>query len=275
MKTFPKLFGDGPGRPDRLCSVDPLVTSAGIGAGAGLVGSALNFFGANNSAKEYRKAMERYIAYMQNERNKFLTSPESGAIKARLNQFVGGNVGYSPELLGEMKQGVVEDYGKGLADISRITSAAPVMGGSGGNVYRPGNKDRASRLLGQNLVANRASMMRDINKQNADVALNNERFAIQSLPTFMEGLPATPMIGPDAFAGTGATAHPGQFFGPALTQAGMPFVQNLAFGPIAEQLARYRFGDPFSVAQVGNPNAGWYRNPLDPNVWQRDAPMEY
>lgn len=271
MKTFAALFGDGSCRPDRLCSVDPLITSAGIGAGAGLVGSALNFFGANKSAKEYRKAMERYIAYMQNERNKFLTSPETGAIKTRLNQFVGGNVGYSPEVVNQMKEGVYEDYGKGLADISRVASSAPVMGGTGGNVYRPGQKDRATRLLGQNLAANRATMIRDINKQNADVALNSERFAIQALPTFMEGFPATPMIGPDAFAGTGATAHPGQFFGPFLTQAGMPFVQNYAFGPIAEMLAKYRYGDPVAAANYGN--AQWYDNPLRPGLWQRDAPL--
>ena len=237
--------------------MEPLTTAALIGGGFGLAGSGLSFLGANNSAKEYRKAMERYIAYMQNERNKFLTSPETGAIKKRLTDFVGGNVGYSPEVLNQMKEGTYEDYGKSLADIQRVTSGAPVMGGAGGNVYRPGQGDRASRLLGQNLAVNRATQLRDINKENHNLALQNERFAIQSLPTFMEGLPATPMIGPDAFAGTGATAHPGSFVGPMLMQAGMPAVNAWPMGPIAEQLAKYRMMDPHVAAQVGNPNIDW------------------
>lgn len=193
-----------------------VVAAGGIVAGGALAGSALSFMGAQSAAKSTRDAMNQYINNLNNQRNTFLSQPESTAIREKLGSYIKGDVGYSPEVLNGMRAGVTEDYGKSLADLTRLTGKA---GAGSTGVYNQGRSDRTARLMGQNIASNRATSMRDVTKQNADVALNNQRMAISALPTYLPGMPATQVPGPDAYQGLNAQANIGSYAGPAIASA--------------------------------------------------------
>jgi hypothetical protein len=52
-------------------------------------------------------------------------------------------------------------------------------------------------------------MMQESKQRNADVAMQRQLWAISALPTFTDGLPATPMISPDVFTQKHAVAPVG------------------------------------------------------------------
>lgn len=225
-------------RQDRkFCSFDPVVTGGLLAGGGSLLGGGLNFMGQSSQAKSMRQAMERYLQYIAGERGKFLGA--TGPVKARLQSFIPGYPNYNPEADPTIKN-IYEDYGKGLADVSRVTARSGV---TPGGAFAPGRQDRTARLLGENLAANRAKAIRDLQ-------VSNERFAISALPTYEEGLPATPMASPDVF-GAGVPPGLGSFLGPALAQAGL--YGGLAVGsrPILEALSGYRNTMPYGYAQPG------------------------
>ena len=240
-----------------------MVTAGLIVGGSALAGSGLNFLGGQSQSKAVRKAMEDYINYTQGQRNLFLNQPETGAIREKLNTYIGGNVGYSDDTLNTMKSGVYEDYGKSLADMTRLTGKA---GAASTGVYTPGRADRTSRLLGENIAANRANAIRDITTKNADVALSNQRLAVSALPTYMPGLPATPTISPDVFANANAVAPAGSYFGPAITQAGSQYANLSIMSPIMEKL----------LTSQQNPYAALYAgNLMNGPAYSRMAPIPY
>lgn len=213
-----------------------------LGGGALSVGGGIaKAFGGNSQAKAARKAAQMYIDYQNREREKFLgaTSP----IRDKLMQYSEGKTGYDEGLMRGMKDDVNEDYGQGLADVSRISAGSAIGKNSGGgNVYTPGRYDRATRQLGQNLAMNKAKMIRDVNQKNADMAVSNQRFAVSALPTYTPGLSATPQIGYDAFQGLNATAPVGNYVGDILSGLGQPAMSagmdGLVRGPIAMKLAQ-------------------------------------
>ncbi len=219
----------------------PAMIMAGLG-GLGVVGGGISkAFGGNSQAKAARKAAQMYIDYQNREREKFLgaTSP----IRDKLMTYSQGKSGYDEDLLRGMKDDVNEDYGQGLADMSRITANSAVGKNSGGgNVYTPGRYDRATRQLGQNLAANKAKMIRDVNQKNADMAVSNQRFAVSALPTYTPGLSATPQIEYGAFQGLNAVAPWENYVGDIMQSLGSPAMSAgmdwLARGPIVEKFAR-------------------------------------
>lgn len=226
--------------------MEPLTMGAVMG-GAQLLGGGLSFLGANSQSKSVRAAMERYINEVNQQRQTFLDQPESTAIRAKLKSYIGGDVGYNPETVEGMKKGVYEDYGKSLADMTRLTQKA---GAGSSGVYTPGRADRTSRLLGQNIAANRATSIRDINQKNADVALNNQRFALSALPTYMPGTPATNIPSADVFLKAGEQPGFGTYMGPAVAQAGNTF-GNMAFmGPLYERMMESKTSDPYAFAAL-------------------------
>ena len=229
-------------------------------AGSSLAGAGLSFMGQQSSAKAMRKAMQDYIDYQNNQRKTFLDQPETTAIKAKLNSYISGDVGYAPDVVDSMKQGVYEDYGKGLADINQNAAGA---GLTPGGAYSPGRTDRAVRRLGENIAVNRAQSLRDIKAKNADVALNNQRFAVSALPTYMPGIPSTPTVGPDVFQGLNSVAPFGSTFGPALSSTAssmfMPYIQADAYGPIMEQMMKY-MNPGRSTFAAATQDSPWYVN---------------
>lgn len=226
-------FLDCDRRPYKFCSIEPITTAALIGGGAALGGGALSFFGQNAQSKAVRKAMERYIAELNAQRQTFLSQPESLAIRKKLESYIGGTEGYGADTINTMKSGVREDYGKSLADMTRLTGKA---GAGSTGVYTPGRADRTARLLGQNIAANRATQIRDVNTRNADVALNNQRLAVSALPTYLPGLSNTQVPGPDVFAKAGETPNIGSYLGPALNQAGQMYANLSVLGPIMSRM---------------------------------------
>lgn len=238
----------------KFCCMEP-TTMAAIGIGGSLAGGGLSFLGANSQSKRIRQAMQDYLNYINNARNTFLNQEETGAIRNRLKSFIGGNVGYGDDVLKNMRAGVIEDYGKSLADMTRLTSSA---GAGRTGVYTPGRADRTARLLGQNIAAMRANNMRDIATKNADVALNNERFAVSALPTYMPGLPSTPTIGPDVFMNKAAGADFPSFLGQAITGATQPFLMGAAYGPIMQAMMSRGYGlPPGAVPEGWEPITSW------------------
>ena len=217
-------------------------TMMALGGGAASIGGGIaKAFGGDSQAKAARKAAQMYIDYQNREREKFLgaTSP----IRDKLMTYSQGKSGYDEDLMRGMKDDVNEDYGQGLADMSRIAGTSAVSKNSGGgNVYTPGRYDRATRVLGQNLAANKAKMIRDVNQKNADMAVSNQRFAVSALPTYTPGLSATPQIGYDAFQGLNAVAPVGNYIGDMLQSVGQPAMSagmdGLVRGPIAMKLAQ-------------------------------------
>ncbi|MDI3467933.1 MAG: hypothetical protein OJF50_006754 [Nitrospira sp.] len=213
-----------------------------LGGGALSVGGGIaKAFGGDSQAKAARKAAQMYIDYQERERKKFLDA--NSPIRDKLMTYSQGKSGYDDDLLRGMKDDVNEDYGQGLADVSRISANSAVGKNSGGgNVYTPGRYDRATRQLGQNLAMNKAKMIRDVNQKNADMAVSNQRFAVSALPTYSPGLSATPQIGYDAFQGLNATAPIGNYIGDMLQGLGQPAMSagmdGLVRGPIAEKLAK-------------------------------------
>lgn len=213
-----------------------------LGGGALSIGGGVaKAFGGDSQAKAARKAAQMYIDYQNREREKFLSA--TSPIRDKLMTYSEGKFGYDEDLLRGMKDDVNEDYGQGLADMSRITANSAVGKNSGGgNVYTPGRYDRATRQLGQNLAANKAKMIRDVNQKNADMAVSNQRYAISALPTFTPGLSSTPQIGYDAFQGLNAVAPVGNYVGDIMQSLGSPAMSagmdGLVRGPIAEKLAR-------------------------------------
>lgn len=203
--------------------------AVGVG-GSALVGGGLSFLGASSQSKKVRQAMQDYINYTEGQRNTFLNQPESSAIRKKLESYIPGDQGYNADILSSMKSGVQEAYGNSLADMTRLTGKA---GAASTGVYTPGRADRTSRLLGQNIAANRANSIRDIHQKNADVALNNQRLAISALPTYLPGMPATQPISPDVFLKKAEEPHWGSFLGPAIAQAGQ---QIGIYGPLMQRM---------------------------------------
>jgi len=237
--------------------------AAGVAGGSAIAGGALSFFGGQSQAKSIRQAMQQAIDYQNNQRQTFLTQPETGAIRSKLNSYINGDQGYNPDILAGMKADTQEAYGNSLADMTRLTRKA---GAASTGVYTPGRADRTSRLLGQNIAANRATSIRDINTKNADVALNNQRLAISALPTYMPGLPSTPTVSPDVFANLNATAPLGSYMGPAVAQAGSSFGNMMMMGPIMEKLLK----------SEANPYAALYAGQLlNGPAYNRMAPVPY
>ena len=254
-------FLDCDRRPHHYCSIEPVTAAALIGAGGALGGGALSFMGGQSQSKAIRQAMERYIQELNNQRQTFLDQPESQAIRSKLQSYIGGDVGYSPDTVETMRKGTYEDYGKGLADMTRLTGKA---GAASTGVYTPGRADRTSRLLGQNLAANRATQMRDITTKNADVALNNQRLAVSALPTYLPGLPATQVAGPDVYAKAGETPNWGSYLGPALNQAGQQYANLSVLGPIMQKMLASQ-NDPLTQAYL--------MNQMSPMGYQRMFPV--
>jgi hypothetical protein len=207
--------------------------AAGVGGAAAIGGGALSFFGAQSQSKAMRDAMNQYIHYTQGQRDIFLK--ENAPVLARLKSFIPGEANYNPEADPTLKN-IGENYGQGLRDVQRDVLGAGVHPGG---VYTPGGSDRAAMLMGQNLTASKAQMMRD-------TQIGNERFAEGALPTYSPGLPATPMFDPSAFS-AGVMPGAGSFLGPALSQT-----LNQAGGPIASALSRAR---PTQPGGSGNPYA--------------------
>lgn len=219
----------------------PAMWMAGLGGLSSVGGGIAKAFGGNKQAKAAQKAAQMYIDYQNRERQKFLDA--NSPIRDKLMQYSQGKSGYDEDLLRGMKDDVNEDYGQGLADVSRVSANSAIGKNSGGgNVYTPGRYDRATRQLGQNLAMNKAKMIRDVNQKNADMAISNQRFAVSALPTYSPGLSATPQIGYDAFQGLNATAPWENYAGSILQGLGQPAFSAgmdwLVRGPIAEKLAR-------------------------------------
>lgn len=223
--------------------------------GSAIVGGAMSGIGAQSAASKSRQAMERYIDELNKQRQTFLNQPESGAIRQRLGDYIEGNAGYSNELLSGMKAQTQEAYGNSLADMTRLIGKA---GAASTGVYTPGRADRTARLLGQNIASNRANSMRDINQKNADVALNNQRFAVSALPTYMPGMPATQVAGPDVYAAAGNYPSMGSFLGPAVQQAGNTWAQYQMYSPIMQRM----MGG--NMAAGGGTNPGQSMNQVNP-----------
>ena len=209
------------------------VTAAGIAAAGAVAGGTLSFMGAQSAAKSTRDAMKAYIENLNNQRSTFLNNPESSEIRKKLGTYINGDVGYSPDVVNSMRSGVTEDYGKSLADMTRLSGKS---GAASTGVYTPGRSERTTRLLGQNIASNRATSMRDITKQNADVALNNQRLAISALPTYMDGLPATQVPSPDVYQGANAQANIGTYLGPAVASGASQYANMSIYGPIMEKM---------------------------------------
>lgn len=220
--------------------MEPFTMMALGGGAASLGGGVAKMFGGQDQAKAARAAAQEYIKYQERERKKFLDSTRP--IYDKLNRMaVHGDVGYGDEALRGMKDDINEDYGQGLSDMSRIAGTSAVSKNSGGgNVYTPGRYDRAVRTMGQNLAANKAKLIRDVNARNVEMAQNNQKWAVSALPTFTEGLPATPQIGYDAFQGKNAVAPVGNYIGDMLQSIGGPAMgagmQGAVMGPIYEKL---------------------------------------
>lgn len=228
--------------------MDPLTLGA-VAGGSQLFGAGLSFLGQNSQSKAVRQAMERYINEVNRQRQTFLDQPESQAIRQKLQSYIGGDVGYSPETVEGMKKGVYEDYGKGLTDMTRLTGKA---GAGSTGVYTPGRADRTARLLGQNIAANRATSIRDINTKNADVALNNQRLAVSALPTYLPGMPATNMPSADVFLKAGEQPNIGSYLGPALGQAGNTFANMSMFGPVMQRMLETQASNPSAYSPLLN-----------------------
>lgn len=233
--------------------MEPMTMAALMAGGSSLLGSGLSFMGGSSAAKNTREAMERYLNELRTQRKTFLDQPESQAIRKRLQSFIGGNVGYSDDTVKNMRTGVVEDYGKSLGDMTRLTKA----GGAGSSgVFTPGRQDRTSRLLGQNIASNRATSMRDIATKNADVAMNNERLAMSALPTYLPGTPSTTIASPDVYNQANAEPNIGTYLGPALGNLGNLAGQYAIFSqlanasPVAQRMSMW---DPV-MADGMNPN---------------------
>lgn len=183
---------------------------AGGGAlGGGALSGLGSFLGGSSASKAadrqaaaQRAALQQYLDYIQGQRNTFLnaTSP----VRQRLESYATGNVGYDKDTLEAMRAGIYEDYGKSLKDVSRISKAA---GTGPGNVYAPGRADHAMRVLAQNLAVARSQDDRSVEKQNADLATSNMRFATGALPTYEPGLPATVVPDPSVFQGLNAVSN--------------------------------------------------------------------
>ena len=240
----------------------PISTSAAlIMGGSAVAGGAIqglgSYFGQKSAADAQQQAAQAYLNYIQGQRDTFLAQPETSAIKSRLTQFIGGNVGYNPDTLAAMNQGTYEDYGKGLTDASRMARASAV---SPGGTYQPGAADRTARLLGENIATRRAEALRSTTVNNANLANSNERFAISALPTFMPGTPGTTVPSPGVFqAQNPAQPGVGNFASP-IGAALSSYSNNLAKQPqptqppVGQQAITQDQMSPFSGGQYGGFN---------------------
>jgi hypothetical protein len=216
-----------------------MMTMAGIGAAGAVGGGALSFFGAQSQAKSMRDAMQKYLQYINQQRDVFLE--ENAPVTKLLRSYIPGSKEYNPEADPTLKT-IGENYGTGLRDIQKDVLGAGVHPGG---VYTPGGSERASMLLGQNLTASKAQMTRDTMQ-------GNTRFAIGALPTYSKGLPATPMPGSDVF-GAGVAPGAGSFLGPAVGAVSQPFVNAGAYTPMMMALQKAR--DTTQPGGSGNPIA--------------------
>lgn len=193
-------------------AADP-VTIGLLAGGGGIASGIGSIFGANKTAKAIKKAMEMYLNYLNQQRNLFLSQPETGTIRSTLGRWAKGDVGFDPQALEGIRSGLYDDYGRSLGELQRLYGQAGVQPGSGGGVYRPGAQQRTMRLYGQQLAHQRAQSLRDLALQDAQQRIANTQFAISALPTYMPGLPATPVASPSVFQGL---TTPGVGFGQGL-----------------------------------------------------------
>jgi len=214
------------------------IIAAGAIAGAGALGAgAFGFMGASKQAKAAERAARMYIDYLQGQRDTFLRQPEVGPIRSKLAAYSRGEL---PDYLSNQIQ---EDYGKSLADMTRLIPKAGVQPGGG---YTPGRRERTARLLGENIAANKANTMRAAKQEG-------ERFAISSLPTWMPGTPSTPIADPGTFMTSAGGNQPNifSFLGPTVGQAGQYGGLAVAGGPILDRL--YGNRNPLAAATMDIP----------------------
>lgn len=223
----------------------PAMIAAGIGAAGAVGGGALSFFGAQSQAKSMRQAMDRYLGYINQQRDTFLQ--ENAPVTKLLRSYIPGTAEYNPDADPTLKT-IGENYGTGLRDVQKDVLGSGVHPGG---VYTPGGSDRAAMLLGQNLTASKAQLTRD-------TMMSNQRFAVGALPTYSKGLPATPMPGSDVF-GAGVAPGAGSYLGPAVGAVSQPFVNAGAYSPIISALTRARgnsgavdYTDPVAAANYGS-----------------------
>lgn len=241
--------------------------AAGVAGGSALASGGLSFMGASSAAKNTRQAMERYLADLAKNRQTFLDQPESKGIRAKLGSYINGDVGYNPDVVKGMRAGVTEDYGKSLSDMTRLTKQA---GAGSTGVMTPGRADRTSRLLGQNIAANRATAMRDITTKNADVARSNQSLAISALPTYLPGSPSTTIASPDVYNQANANPNIGSYLGPALGGIGNMAGQYAIFSqlanasPVAQRMSQWDpimgTGIPPGYMPGYDPGSTWSNN---------------
>ena len=216
----------------------PAIAAAAIGGVGAVGGGALSFFGAQSQAKAMKQAMQQYIDYTNQQRKTFLDA--NAPVTNLLKSYIPGTPQYNPEADPTLKT-IGENYGQGLRDVQKDVLGSGVHPGG---VYTPGGSDRAAMLLGQNLTASKAQMMRD-------TQMSNQRFAIGALPTYSPGLPATPMPSADVF-GAGVSPGAGSFLGPAVGAVSQPFVNAAAYGPMYDALNKARNPQP-QPGGSGNP----------------------
>lgn len=202
-----------------------------------------SFIGGNAQAKSANKAAKRFIEYQEGQRNLFLDNPFTQGLSSKLLEYSTGKSGYDEPTLSAMRSGVYEDYGKSLKDMNRNLGKTGVMPGGG---YAPGRKDRAARLLGENIGTQRAESLRGITKENFELGLDNQRWAASIAPTYLPGLPATPAIPYQVFRDQAAKGPSWAEFGGNLFDTGI----NAGLGYIS--------GGPQGAAEAG---AKSYNNP--------------
>ena len=242
--------------------------------GGGVLGGLGGLFSSISQADAVKAAMDKYFAYVNQMRQTFLDQPESQNARPILQAMLKGDYGYGPDALNAMRAGTTTDYGYGLRDATRMASQAGVQPG---NAYSPGQRSRATRLMGENLAVRKAESDRATAIGNAQQAQTNFFRAAQTAPEFMPGIPGTAMVGSDVFMGQqapNAISVPGSLMSAAGQGAGgyaqykSPINQYYAnasssypyapgampFGPIGQSV--YGYQQPQSMA----PSSGYYTN---------------
>jgi hypothetical protein len=149
----------------------------------GLLGG---FATGNREAGAQRDAAEDYIKFQKKQQKQFLNAPQNLAARKTLSQYMQGETGYDPDTLAAMQQGVTEDYGRGQRDYVRNIGKTGVRPGGG---YTPGRRARSERLVSENMGTRRAEALRAIRENNANLGLENQRWAFSQNPTYSKGMP--------------------------------------------------------------------------------------
>ena len=155
-----------------------------------------NYLSGQSQAKAQKKAAREYIRYQEGQRNKFLGAPENVAARGTLDTYMEGKTGYDDETLANINANTYEDYGRSMRDYNRNIGRTGVRPGGG---YTPGRRARSERLQQENMGTRRAEALRATQIGNAELALDNQRWAFSQSPTYSQGLPATPNIGYQVF----------------------------------------------------------------------------